>query len=495
MLFNSTQFLIFFPLVVTAYFLIPSKFKYLWLLAASCYFYMCWNWKYIFLIGISTVITYISGIAIEECKRFREDRQRWYKKLICILCLISNLGILFFFKYWNFTINNISILLNGIGVTFTAPEFDVMLPVGISFYTFQALGYAIDVYRGDIYAERNFFKYALFVSFFPQLVAGPIERSKNLLKQINKMHTFDYERLKSGLLLMLWGLFQKIVIADRVSILVNTVLNSYTEFQGFYILIAVMLFAVQIYCDFAGYSDIAIGASEVMGFSLMTNFKAPYYSRSVPEFWRRWHVSLNTWFKDYLYIPLGGNRKGTLAKYRNIMAVFLTSGLWHGASWNYVVWGFLNGFYQVFGDITKKYRQRFVCKLGVKTNCFSYRLFQMLITFLLIDFSWIFFRAPGFKAGIEILCSMFAKLNPYIFFDGSLFKLGLSRPEFTIMVISIILLFLADYWRYKVPIRKLLMQQNLVFRWLVYYGCISVLIIWGVYGIGAEASQFIYFQF
>ena len=235
--------------------------------------------------------------------------------------------------------SNVNAMLAQFNFELIQPAFDVVLPVGISFYTFQALSYTVDVYRKDIYAEKNILKYALFVSFFPQLVAGPIERSKNLLIQFNKEHHFDYNRVKNGLLLMLWGFFMKLVIADRVAMVVDQVYNNYTQYAGFEIAIATVFFAIQIYCDFGSYSNIAIGAAQVMGFTLMENFRQPYFSKSVAEFWRRWHISLSSWFRDYLYIPLGGNRKGKVLKYINLMIVFLTSGLWHGASWHFVVWG------------------------------------------------------------------------------------------------------------------------------------------------------------
>jgi len=342
MLFNSIDFLIFFPIVTIAYFLIPHRFRYLWLLFASYYFYMCWNPKYALLMATSTVITWASGILIDRAnnkKNKTEQEKTKEKKLWVALSFISNLAILFFFKYFDFALANVNAVLAQFNFELIQPAFDVVLPVGISFYTFQALSYTVDIYRKEIYAEKNILKYALFVSFFPQLVAGPIERSKNLLVQFNKEHHFDYKRVKNGLLLMLWGFFMKLVIADRVAMVVDQVYNNYTQYAGFEIAIATVFFAIQIYCDFGSYSNIAIGAAQVMGFTLMENFRQPYFSKSVAEFWRRWHISLSSWFRDYLYIPLGGNRKGKVRKYINLMIVFLTSGLWHGASWHFVVWG------------------------------------------------------------------------------------------------------------------------------------------------------------
>ena len=370
MLFNSLEFLIFFPIVTLVYFLIPKKVRYLWLLGASYYFYSCWNAQYALLMATSTLITYLSGFFIEKAKT---DRGR---KLSVAVSFILNLAILFYFKYFYFTMDNINMVRGLFGLSELQPKFDVILPVGISFYTFQALSYTMDVYRKEITHERNLFRYALFVSFFPQLVAGPIERSKNLLTQLRDDHKFDYNRVRYGLLVMLWGFFLKLVIADRAAILVNTVYDRYTEFGGAMLLLATVCFAIQIYCDFASYSIIAKGAARVMGFELMDNFRQPYFSTSIAEFWRRWHISLSSWFKDYLYIPLGGNRKGTVRKYFNLMVVFLVSGLWHGASWNFVIWGALHGIYQILGAVTLNTR-KFCCEiLNINRQTGHYKLFQ-----------------------------------------------------------------------------------------------------------------------
>lgn len=336
MLFNSYQFLLFFPVVILFYFFLPDRVKYLWLLFASYFFYMSWNPQYGLLLFGSTCVTYLGGIWIEAAgdrqASFGRYRLKW-KAAVMFLVLLLNFGTLFYFKYSNFAMHNLTRILSLLGVSVQEKQFDILLPVGISFFTFQAVGYTIDVYRKDTYAERNFFRYALFVSFFPQLVAGPIERSKNLLKQLNKNHPFCYENMREGLLLMLWGYFLKLMIADRAALYVNTVYGDFYTYTGVYIVMATILFAFQIYCDFAGYSTIAMGATKILGIDLMDNFNCPYFSKSVAEFWRRWHISLSSWFRDYLYIPLGGNRKGKRRKYINLMIIFLASGLWHGASW------------------------------------------------------------------------------------------------------------------------------------------------------------------
>ena len=341
MLFNSIDFLIFLPIVLVIYYIIPMKYKHIWLLISSYYFYMCWNAKYVLLIFVSTVITYLSGILIDKVEKTWPDVNDIgkYKKLILAISFVSNLGILFYFKYINFTLDIVTRVLSKMNISMNVPVFDVILPVGISFYTFQALSYSVDVYRGEVAPEHDFFRYALFVSFFPQLVAGPIERSKNLLTQLREPRKFDFGYAFDGILLMLWGFFLKIVLADRIAIFVDTVYGDCEHYQGIYLIVATVLFAVQIYCDFSGYSSIAMGTAKLLGIELMDNFNAPYLSTSVADFWRRWHISLTSWFKDYLYIPLGGSKKGILRKYLNKMIVFMLSGLWHGAQLTFVVWG------------------------------------------------------------------------------------------------------------------------------------------------------------
>lgn len=493
MLFNSIRFLCFFPVVILLYYVIPHRFRYLFLLVASYYFYMCWNPKYALLMALSTVITYLSGLALGTVS----EKKLSVKHGIIFLSFFSNLPILFFFKYFNFASGSITRLLQIAGVTIQQPRFDVILPVGISFYTFQALSYTMDVYRGEIKPERNLLKYALFVSFFPQLVAGPIERSKNLLHQISERHTFQWQRVKSGLLLMLFGYFQKVVVADRLAILVNEIYTNYRVYEGLEIVLATVFFAFQIYCDFASYSNIAIGAARVMGFRLMENFNTPYFSTSVTEFWRRWHISLSTWFRDYLYIPLGGNRKGTLRKYINLMIVFLVSGLWHGASWHFVVWGGLNGLYQIVESITKPLRDKAVAVLNIDRNRFSHKLLCGIFTFILIDFAWLFFRADGFMTGLHMLHRMFLTFNPWIFFDGtSLYTYGLDQKEFTVLWVSALIMIIFSVCKYrKISLGEALSRQGIWFRWTVYFAAIFFILIFGIYGPNTDESVFIYFQF
>ena len=349
MQFNSTDFMFFFPIVIAVYFVIPKKLRGWWLLVASYYFYMSWNASYALLIGASTIITYASGIIIHHFSEEDVNNNHNKKRIVVIVCILINLAILAIYKYGNFVIESVNSILNLLHIRVIQKKFDLLLPVGISFYTFQALGYIIDVYRGDVEVETNFPRYALFVSFFPQLVAGPIERSKNLLSQmksIEKIKLWNARRIASGAILMVWGFFMKMVIADRVALLIDTVFDNYRMYGSTELIIAAIGFTIQIYCDFGSYSSIAIGTAKIMGFELMENFNTPYFARNIRDFWSRWHISLSSWFKDYLYIPLGGNRRGQLRKAVNIMIVFLVSGLWHGANWSFVVWGGIHGLYQ-----------------------------------------------------------------------------------------------------------------------------------------------------
>ncbi|MBO5451657.1 MAG: MBOAT family protein [Lachnospiraceae bacterium] len=492
MLFNSYSFMLFFPIVLCIYFVIPKKARHVWLLVASYYFYMGWNAKYAILIAISTIVTYLGGLCIEK----RKEKRKW----IVAGVVLINLSILFFFKYFDFFLGNVNRILSLFGANSLQKGFDILLPVGISFYTFQALGYTIDVYRGTIKAEKNFLKYALFVSFFPQLVAGPIERSGNLLRQINRVEQiklWNYRRITEGAVLMLWGYFLKMVIADRVSIVVDQVYDSYWMYGSVEIIIASVLFAIQIYCDFASYSQIAIGAAKIMGFELMENFNTPYFASSIRDFWRRWHISLSTWLRDYVYIPLGGSRCSKVRKYLNLLLTFLISGLWHGANWTYVVWGMIHGIYQIVEDATESVRDKLVLKLHIMTNNFSYRFGQILVTFVLTDFAWIFFRANYLSDACQMIGRIVTKWNPWVLFDGSVYNLGLNITEVHILLVALIVLFLVDLVRYKkqVTLDMFLSTQNLWFRFAVIFGLLFFILIYGEYGPGFSAKQFIYFQF
>lgn len=498
MQFNSFDFLLFFPVVLAVYFLVPVKVRSMWLLVASYYFYMSWNAKYALLIGFSTMITFACGMGIEKWKEMGNAKSR--VKWLLIFGIVVNLMILAVFKYGNFVLESVDIILRRLHIGTMDRRVDLLLPVGISFYTFQALGYVIDVWRGEVKAEKSIVKYALFVSFFPQLVAGPIERSKNLLWQIRdveRIKLWNARRVTSGAILMVWGFFMKMVIADRVAILVDTVFDKFRLYGSTELLLAAIGFSIQIYCDFGSYSLIAIGAAKIMGFQLMENFNTPYFAKDIRDFWSRWHISLSTWFRDYLYIPLGGNRKGRFRKAVNLMIVFLVSGLWHGANWTFVVWGGIHGFYQAVSDILRPYAEKLQHKLKIKTNCFSWKLLRIMTTYAMVVFAWIFFRADSIIEALAYLKRILIYPTPWRLFDGGIYTLGLDRIEMNILLLAIGMLFLVDFVKYrtKQTIDVFLMKQNLWFEWLAIILAIVMIFVYGEYGTVFDAKQFIYFQF
>lgn len=502
MLFNSLQFLIFFPLVTVAYFMLPAlRARNMMLLVASYYFYMQYKPEYAILMFISTLIDYAAANGMA-----RAGDKKTVKNLWLCLSLVGNLGMLFFFKYFNFFNRNVAVLLSFFNVSYQPLSLDILLPVGISFYTFQTLSYTIDVYRGDIAAERDFFTFALYVSFFPQLVAGPIERSTNLLPQFCRYNEFDAKRAASGLRLMLFGFFKKVVIADRLAVIVNTVYNNYTSYNGVYYIIATIAFAYQIFCDFSGYSDIARGCARIMGFELMVNFERPYFSKSVTEFWRRWHISLSTWFRDYLYIPLGGSRKGYLRTLLNLFIVFLVSGLWHGASWTFVVWGALNGIAIVFEKIVgigkragkrdhmeKKKLERRQKPVLVRFSGFVAGLIPMALTFAFINFTWVFFRAQSLDQAFFMLPRFLQGLDTFNLkeFLSTRVILGLDYWEFFTAVISVALLEMVHLFQSVADPSKVIGRMPAMARLFVYAFCLS-LVIWLAW---TESQTFIYFAF
>ena len=483
MLFNSFEFMIFFPLVVIGYFLLPPRFRWAFLLGASYYFYMCWKAEYLVLIVISTLIDYVAGL------RMGKTAVRSRRKKYLLLSLVANLGILFTFKYANFFSESLRVALNQFNIFYDMPMFDLLLPVGISFYTFQSMSYTIDVYRGEQQPERHLGKFALYVAFFPQLVAGPIERSLRLLPQFDRVFKFDYERVVSGLRLMLWGFFKKLVIADRLAIYVNEAYNHPAEYQGLTLLLATYFFAIQIYCDFSGYSDIAIGAARVMGYDLMTNFRQPYFSKSISEFWRRWHISLSTWFRDYLYIPLGGNRVGKQRWYFNLFAVFVISGLWHGANWTFVVWGALHGGYLIFAIVTADWRQKLAHWSGLAKRPALHNLLRTLITFHLVLFAWIFFRANSLSEAFMIIGNM-AALDFCLESLKSL-NIALGWGELLVAIGSILFLELAHLLQSRGKVHSWITARPAALRWSVYYLLLLAIAFFGVF----NHSEFIYFQF
>ena len=476
MLFNSLHFAGFFIVVTIFYFALPHKYRWFLLLSASCYFYMAFVPVYILILGFTIVIDYFAGIFLEKTTG---RRKKWF----LIASLIANIGVLAIFKYYNFLNDNITTLLHGIGYQNPVPYLSILLPIGLSFHTFQAMSYTIEVYRGNQKAERNFGIYALYVMFYPQLVAGPIERPQNLIHQFYEKHYFEINRITAGLKQMLWGFFKKLVIADRLAIYVNAVYNHPAEHTGITLLVATVFFAFQIYCDFSGYSDIAIGVARIMGFKLMTNFNRPYLSRNIAEFWKRWHISLSTWFRDYLYFSLGGNRVAVPRWYLNLFLVFLISGLWHGANWTYVIWGSINGMYLVFAIIIQPLKEKFDKFTGLNKFPVINGFFQIVITFILANFAWIFFRANSLADALMIIRKIFS-------FSGTLYYENPSIILYSVFSILFLLAFEMKEEYYKGEI-NLLNNKSPFIRNLSYAFLILVILMIGVF----DGGEFIYFQF
>lgn len=495
MMFNSFAFLVFFTLTLAVYYIVPKKARYIWLLMASYVFYMGWNAKYVVFLLLSTITTYVAAILIE---RWRE--KKGYTITVFVAGLVLNLGLLFFFKYLDFALESLSKI---VGLTVEKPDFfaNLLLPLGISFYTFQVIGYLMDVYRGQVAAERNFLRYALFVSFFPRLVQGPIERSKNFLEQLKSLHLinlYSCANIRDGVVTMLYGYFMKMVVADRAAVLVDRVFNyeTYVNYKGFMVLVAAVLFSIQIYCDFAGYTYIAIGAARLMGINLTSNFDKPYLALSIKDFWSRWHISLTSWFRDYLYFPLGGSRKGTLRKYINILIVFLVSGLWHGAGWNFIAWGGFHGLARILGEATSGLRACVAEKLHINRKAWSYRLGQGLFTFALVTILWMFFRAGSIHQAFELIENMLFTWNPWVLTDGSILTLGLDGKDWNVLLLGILAVVVVDcVSAYKGSLLEAFGRQNQLFQWIAVFAMIWCILIFGMYGQSYNAASFIYFQF
>lgn len=488
MLFNSLTFVLFFILVTGLFFLLPHKYRWFLLLVASCFFYMFFKPIYILILGFTIVIDYYAGILLEN----EQDADK--KKKYLIMSLVANIGVLAVFKYYNFINDNISDLAQYFGYKNQIPYLNILLPIGLSFHTFQAMSYTIEVYRGKQKAERHFGIYSLYVMFYPQLVAGPIERPQNVLHQFHEVKKFDYGRAVSGLRLMLWGMFKKVVIADRLAIITDMVFDHPHSHTATAIAIGCISFTFQIFCDFSGYSDIAIGSARIMGFDLMKNFDRPYTSTKISEFWRRWHISLSTWFKDYLYIPLGGNRVSKLRWYFNIMVVFVVSGLWHGADWKFIIWGALHGVYQVFGYVTEGPRQKLRDALGISKIGWLDRLWQQSQTFVLVTVAWVFFRADSSKTALYMIGRLPAIVGEWAnMLRAKTFDYGLSiEPYKMILAISVIGVMEYVHWMQRTKaIGPMIDRQPRAIRWGVYYILVLAVIYLGVF----VNREFIYFQF
>ena len=435
---------------------------------------------------LSTLITYVCGLLVDRSALGK-------RKLWLVLSFVSNLAILFFFKYFNFTADIITRTLNFAGLHLQPTTLDVLLPVGISFYTFQALGYTVDVYRKEIQAERNFADYALFVSFFPQLVAGPIERSGNMFHQLKEYHPFRLENIRDGILPILWGLFKKMVLADNLAVAVNTVYNAPSEHSGGEFIIATLAFAIQIYCDFSAYSDIARGSAKMMGFDLMKNFNCPYLEVSIQDFWRRWHISLSSWFKDYLYFPLGGSRCSKARHLLNIMIVFTVSGLWHGAALTFVIWGILNGLYQVISKLLDPLRKKLFALLHIREGAGWLHVLRVLITFCLTCIAWIFFRANTLSDALHILHAILGIVKHGFIVDFNA-SFSLSVYALLMVLICTAVLLVADWFISEKDLAGKI-NRYVAPRYAVYFVLIAVILLFGSYGAGYDPQDFVYFQF
>ncbi len=482
MLFNSIEFLIFFPIVIIGFFLLPHRFRKYFLLAASCYFYMSFIPKYMLILITTTLIDFFGALGAQKA---RDNDKKKLSTAIFVTAITLNIGMLVFFKYLGLLEDTINFFGKMIDMrTVVLP--DVILPIGISFHTFQSMGYLIDVYTGKEKAEKNFIDFSLFLMFFPQLVAGPIERSSNLFSQLKEEHFIEYENFSYGGKMMLWGMFKKVVVADNLAMFADSVFNNVESYSGFGLVIGILAFTVQIYCDFSGYSDIAIGAARIMGIRLMKNFDTPYFSKSVPEFWRRWHISLSTWFKDYVYIPLGGNRVKKPRWVFNQLVTFGISGIWHGASFTFVFWGLLNGIYIVISRFITPIRDRIKSIIHLNKVPKINSALSMLTTFCLISVTWVFFRANSFADAFYVMGNLFSKTVcdfPHIADLRIYVAIGASVLLFTVDALTkserVVTAFTAKN------------KSAQIVRIVSYALLLLIIVIFGAY----DNKSFIYFQF
>ena len=478
MLFNSIDFAIFLPIVFILYWFVTAqhlKLQNLLLVGASYFFYAFWDWRFLSLIVFSTVLDFIVGLLLEK------ENNQGRRKLYLLISVVVNLGFLGFFKYFNFFLENFIEVYSLFGMSLRASSLQIILPVGISFYTFQTMSYTIDVYRKNLKPTKNFIAFSAFVSFFPQLVAGPIERAAQFLPQFYVKRKFDKENAVRGLRQILWGLFKKVVIADNCAVYANEIFNNYPDYSGSTLILGAVFFTFQIYCDFSGYSDIAIGTSRLFGFNLMKNFSYPYFSRDIGEFWRRWHISLSSWFRDYLYIPLGGSRGGVLSKIRNIFIIFIVSGFWHGANWTFVIWGALNAIYFLPLLLREKNRGNMGIVASESSLPSFKELRQILFTFSLSVFAWIFFRSDSIGDSLCFLNGLLTR---------SFFSMPIIFPKRVIAFIGVLVI--VEWWgrREEFAIDMLHRRMKPFARWIFYY-CLLFSILW----LGGEEQEFIYFQF
>lgn len=479
------------------YYSIPKKGQWIVLLLLGMFFYGVNTPKGSVFLLFSIFSSWLYGRYCDRLERenksslqgknnLSEEEIRKRKKLTLLVTIGLNVSILLLLKVF--------IKLPFIG-GFALEKLGMFVPLGISFYTLQIITYMVDVYRGKIGPEKNLFRYGLFVSFFPQILQGPIPRFDKLAPQFEKEHKFDYLLFTDSLMLMLWGFFQKMVIADNAAVVVNRVFGEYQTYQGFYVVLAAFLYSIQLYADFSGCVNIAMGSAGLFGIQLDDNFRHPYFSCSIREFWGRWHISLSSFLKEYIYIPLGGNRKGRIRKYVNLLLTFLISGIWHGAGLTFLVWGFLHGMYQMIEDVCKPWLIKLMNKIHVNMENFSFRLLLQIKTFVLVAVAWVFFRADSVKQALFMLKSVVTGWNPYVLLDESFYLLGLGGREFRMLMLSIFVLCLVSFLQERMHLREVFRKQNLLFQWIVLLLGIFAVLIFGVYGPGYDAAQFIYGNF
>ncbi len=488
MSYASLNFGYFVFIVFLLYYIVPINKRWYILLGGSIIFYLICDIEHtIFLFG-AIILSYFSAIKIEK-----STNEKGRKGLL--ICTISVLvGSLVFLKFFDYSMGVLEYVFQLNGITVTFPNLGLILPIGISFYTLQIIGYLIDVYRRQGVSERNIAKYILFVSFFPIIVQGPISKFEQLQQQLIQGHHFNYNRMTASLQIILWGLLKKVVIADGLAIFVNNVYGSYEQFYGILLYITMILYSIQLYMDFSGCVDICRGVSGLFGINLIENFTQPYFAISIKDFWHHWHISLSTWLRDYVYIPLGGNRKDKIRKYVNLMVTFLVSGLWHGAGLNFIVWGGIHGGYQIIGEISGNIRSKVKSLLGIQENSFSEIFYKNAITFHLVAFAWIFFRSQDLNSACRYIYHMFSKANMWIVFDGTLTALGLSIGQLIVIIGFILIVFVVEFFQkyFHIQFRERIKQCHVFIYWTIYLVLILSIVCFGIYGVGYNASDFIY---
>ena len=527
---TSLNYFGFVAVLLLLYYILPKKCQWVILLLGSIVFYLTYDIRYFIFLGSSILITWLIALFMQkkndrqkeelkaegldkEGKTAIKNRYKKKKRRLLVLNVIILVGLLYFCKYTNFTLDNIKALSKLFGFKFKKPEVNIILPLGISFYTFQAIGYIVDVQKEKVTAEKNPLKYALFISFFPQVVQGPIARFKDLAPQLSGEHKFEFKNIEFGFELMLYGLFKKLVLADRISVIVSTTLGNWSTFGEFELILAIVLYSVQIYADFSGCMDIITGVAKMFGIDLSKNFDHPYFSKTIPEFWRRWHISLGTWFKDYVFFPISVSgwfqnlnrkiRKGMGAEASRIITgiipitvVWFVTGFWHGASWKFIAWGLYHGLLIALGMALGPHINKLCDKLKMKRDCFSFRLFQMTRTFILCCIGRVFFISNGLKDGFNLLGHIWTHNDPWVLLNGTLFdNTGLDVYDYVIVFLSILVVWAVSMMQERFKVREKLAEQNLVFRWLIVYAAIFIILIFGMYGEGYVASDFLYRDF